>query len=183
MINLLPPEEKEHFLLERKKRIVIILWLLTSFFLICFILILFSIKVSLQSQVEIQKSILSEIEEKLKQNELQEIQEKISSFNLTLEKLKSFYQKRISFAEILEKISEILPSDAYFTDFSVVSSDTEEKPGIKIFLSGFISSRDSLLEFKNNLEKESNFKDVYFPPTNWVKSTNIEFYADFKINL
>jgi len=183
MINLLPPEEKEKFLLEKKKRIIIILWVLVLFFLVCLILILFSIKIYFQSQVESQRTLLTEAEREFEQSDVQGLRGKISSVNLTLTKLNSFYQQKIYFFQILEKISQTLPSEAYLTNLSIVFSSDEEKDSMRVSLSGFVAIRETLFEFKENLGKENNFKEISFPPANWVEPTDINFFTSFNINI
>jgi len=183
MINLLPSKEKEKLLLERKKRIVVILWFLVLFFLFCLILISFLIKIYLQVQVESQKTLLLELEKEFGQSEIRELRKQISSINSTLTKLDSFYQKKIYFSEILEKVSQVLPQEVRPTNLSTVFSLDEEgeKGSVKISLSGFAPTRESLLEFKKNLDQQSDFRDVYFSPENWVKSIDIDFFVTFVI--
>jgi len=182
MINLLPPVEKGKLLLERKKRIIIILWALVLFFLVCLILILFSIKIYLRNQVESQKTFLVEAEKEFEQSEIQDLRKRISSVNLTLTKLNSFYQQKIYLSQILEKISQTLPSEAYLTNLSAVFSSDEEEGNVRVSLSGFVSTRETLFEFKKNLEKESNFKEISFPPANWVAPFDINFFVTFKVS-
>jgi len=166
-------------LLEKKKRMAAILWFLVLFFLSCLILVLFSIKAYLQIQLEAQKALLLEIEKKFAESEAWDLREKINSINLTLTKLESFYQQKIYLTEILEKVSNILPRRIYLTNLSAVFSNTEEF-GFKISLSGFAPTRESLFEFKKDLEKETDFKEIYFPPTNWVDPVDINFFVTFQ---
>ena len=183
MINLLPLEDKEKLLSERKKRITIILWLLFLFFLFCLALVLFSISIYLQSQTEYQKKVLIGGEKEFEQSEIQKLREKINSINSIVTKLIPFYLQKFYFSKILEKISEVLPQEAYLTNLSTTFSvSKEEKPKVKISLSGFIPTRESLLKFKKNLEEKSSFEKIYFPPSNWVKPTDINFFASFEIS-
>jgi len=175
MINLLPSTQKEELIEEEKYKLVLILGILFSIFLICLILILFSIKIPISGQLEVQKILLSQQEENFKKSQIQNLEEKVISFNQVLSKLSSFYYSQISLAEISEKISQDLPSGAYLTNFNF-NSETSQ-----ISLSGFSPSREILLEFKKNLEKEENFQEIYFPPSNWVKPDNIDFMVNFKI--
>jgi len=178
MINLLPPKEKTILSLEQKKKMVVILWLLFLFFIVCFILILLSIKFYLQEQVEYQKIILEETKERIEQSEIKNLQEEFNSFNILLTKLNSFYQQKVYFGEVLEETSKILPKEAYLTNISATKGEASV---IQIALSGFIPTRESLFEFKKNLEKEKSIKEVSFPPTNWVNSVDINFFVTFKI--
>lgn len=177
MINLLPPEEKEKLLLEQKKRIVIILWFLVLFFLVCLPLILFAAEIYLKDQLDTQKTLLTEVQKEYNRPEIQNLQEKIKTTNSILTKLNSFYQKKIYFTEILERISKTLPEGTYLTNFSTIfSPDT-----LKVSLSGFVPTIEILFEFKKNLEKEEDFKEIFFPLANWVKPTNIDFFITLEI--
>jgi len=174
MINLLPQIEKQKLLLERNKKIAIILWVLVLFFLICSILILLSIKTYIQSQVKSQQYLLVETKEERNQSEIENLQEEINSINSSLTKLNSFYQDRIYLSDILEKISKTLPKELYLTNLSVVL------PSVSLF--GFAPTTETLFEFKENLEKESVFKEISFPPANWVDLTDIDFSVTFIID-
>jgi Tfp pilus assembly protein PilN len=179
MINLLPPQEKEILRQEEKYKSASILGILFLVFLICLILILFSIKISISGEVEAQKILLSQEEERFKGTQTQNLEEKIISSNQILSKLNSFYYSQISLTGVLEKISRSLPSGVYLTTFNF-SSGAPSGSG-QISLSGFSPNREILLEFKKNLEKEENFQEIYFPPSNWVKPTDIDFLVTFQI--
>jgi len=174
MINLLPLQERIAILFKRRGKIIIILWFLVLFFSLCFILILFSIKIYLQDQIEYQDIILKGIEKEAKDLGVQDLQQEINSVNESLISLQGFYEEEVYIVNILEKISKLLPQGIYLNDISVTSSDNRNS---KINFSGFTLNRDILLNFKENLEKEKSFKDIYFPSSNWVKATNIDFYV------
>jgi len=180
MINLLSQKEKEVFLIEIRKRIIIILCFLFLFFLVCLILILFSIRIYLNGQIESQKTFLIESEKEFIQSESQEIQEKIKSANQRFKELDSFYKEKVYFFKISEKIAKILPATFYLRDFSLEISEEKQ---IMISLSGFAPSREELFEFKKSLEQEEEFKNISFPPANWVKKEDIDFYVTFKMYL
>lgn len=181
MINLLPPKEKEKIALEMVKRKVIILWFLVLFFLVCLILILFSVKIYSQSQIESQKLVLAEAKKELEHSEIRELETKVNSANLIFTKLNSFYQEKIYFSEILEKISKIIPPGISLNNFSSQLSSVGEEKVIKVSLSGFAKTRENLFEFKQILEKEPGFKEISFPPQNWVKPADIDFSVTFTI--
>jgi Tfp pilus assembly protein PilN len=134
----------------------------------------------LQIQLEAQKNILAQSEEKFGQSGVKEIQEKINSANLTLTKLDSYYKNKTYFSEILEKISQIIPSKLYLSNLSVVASQTKNFSA-DVSLSGIAPTREDLFDFREALEKDSYFQDIYFPPTNWVKPADINFFVTFKI--
>jgi len=178
MINLLPVEEKNRIALEGKKRLTIILWCFASLLVFFLILILFSAKSYLKDQLDYQKNIFENSKNQIGQSEIQDIQKKFESFNSSLLKLDSFYKKRASLSDILIKISNMLPKDSYLTDLSLVY---DEDNNLKATLAGFVATRESLFEFKKNIEKESWVGDISFPSSNWVEPKNINFSLSFKI--
>jgi Tfp pilus assembly protein PilN len=180
MINLLPPEKKEELLREKRLRLMTILGISLLFFLVCFSLILFSIKTFVGGEVEAQKILFEQREKELRNPQMQALEENLVSFNLVLSKLESFYHSQTKLNEILEKISEIIPSEIYLTNLSIVPS-SEKTSRIKCDLSGFSPTREKLLELKGNLEDEESFEGVSLPPASWVEATDINFIATFRI--
>ncbi len=173
MINLLPPQQKEELLEEEKYSLVLTLGILFLIFLISLILILFSIKIFISGEIEVQKILLSAEEKRFKESQIQNLEEKINASNQTLSKLNLFYQNQLNLTETLEKISGTLPPGTYLTTLNLNLA--------QISLSGFSPTREILLEFKENLDKEGTFGEIYFPPSNWVKPIDIDFSVNFKI--
>lgn len=175
MINLLPPKEKESLIREENWKLVLILGTLFLSFLICLILILFSIQIYISGKIQSQKVIIEIEEKEFRDPETQNFRGEIALINQDLSRLNSFYQSQTNLTEILEKISGIFPEKMYLTSLSY------QKETFQISLYGFASSREILLDFKKNLEKKKEFKEIYFPPQNWVKPTEIDFQVNFKI--
>lgn len=184
MINLLPPIEKEFLKQEETKRLLAILGVVFLAFLICLVLILLFIGIYISSQAELKEIETLAKEKEFKQSESQVFQEKIILANSTFSQLSSFYQKNPNFSQIIEEISKTLPEGVYLTNLSFVFDlSTETKnPGIQVSLSGFSPTREILFEFKKNLEKNPGFKEVYFPPTNWIKPLNVDFNLSLQWN-
>ncbi|MBI2038557.1 MAG: PilN domain-containing protein [Candidatus Nealsonbacteria bacterium] len=175
MLNLLPQEQKQVLLSEEKFKIILVLGIITLFFLLSFILILISIKIFLSAEMTVQKINFEQKEKELEDAAFREIENKIASANAIFSELASFYRGQRNSIVVLEKISNVLPSGIYLNNlnFNLASS--------QIFLVGFSPSREILLELKENLEKETSFSAVYFPPTDWLEPVNINFSLNFKI--
>lgn len=180
MINLLPPQQKEELQKEENLKLILILGVVILVFLISLFLVLFTIKISILSELESQKIYFKSKEKELKGPELQELEEKIKEYNLTLSELNSFYQNEPNLTEILEKISKTLPSGTYLNTLSIASQPEGKGREMSCSLSGFCLNRETLLGLKENLEKTEGFKAIYFPPVNWVKPTDIDFSVNFK---
>lgn len=176
MIDLLPAQQKEELREEEKLKLVLILGIVFISFLLSIALILFLIKNYISEGLEIQKILL---EEKEKIISLEKgLEKEIKDSNLFLSNLNSFYQERLDITKILEKLSLTLPPKTYLTNFNFLT----QKEGLaQISLYGFCPSRELLLSFKENLEKVEEFGDVFFPPENWVKPTDINFNLSFKL--
>ena len=179
MINLLPPKEKKELLVENNLKVTVILGYLSVLFLVCLSLLFISINIFIKGGIETQKILFDQREKELETFKMQALQNDLVSFNETLASLKSFYRNEDDFVDILERISNTVPGEMNLSNLSV---SPQSKGGIVCNLSGFSPDRDLLLELKDNLEKEGLFIDVYFPPANWVKPTDINFTASFKIN-
>lgn len=174
MINLLPPEQKEELFAREKLKIVLILGMIIIFFLISLGLVLFSVKMLISTDVQIQGVLVEEKEKELKNPKIEDLEGKIKEYNLSLLKLKGFYQGQKNLTAVLEKIPTILPDKIYLTALNL------NPPNSQISLSGYSPSREILLEFKEKLEKSEDFKEIYFPPTNWVEPVDINFTVIFK---
>jgi len=175
MINLLPPSEKKNLQTEEKKKIVLILEILGFIFLLCLILILTSINVYISGQVEVERIIFEKEKGIFESSEVKDLSEKIKLANKTFSDLNSFYQNRIKLVDFLEEISEVLPEKVYLNNFSY------QKNNSQVTLSGFSKTREALFELKNNLEQQENLEEIYFPPSCWIESVDINFNLKFKI--
>jgi len=173
MINLLPPQQKRELLGEERFKLILILVILFLVFLILFSLILLSIKIYISGQAESQK-ILASLEEK-ELPQFKTLKEKLNLINQNLSKIDSFYQGQFSLTEFLERISEITPEGIYFKSFSYQENTSQ------ITLSGFSPTVEVLVNFKENLEKQENFKEIRFSPAAWIKLVDIDFDVSFKI--
>jgi len=182
MINLLSPQEKKNLKEEKKLKLVLVLGISFLAFLVSLSLILFAIRIIIFSQVEIQRSFLEQEERELQNPQIKELQEIMDDSNKKISKLKSFYQQQFDFTSILEEISKTLPPEIYLTNISLnYQTEKDGKKFLTCNLSGFSPTREILLQFKKNLENEATFKEVYFPPSNWMASTDINFSTNFKI--
>ena len=175
MINLLPQNEKNSLLYEKNWKLILILEILFLVFLILLSLVLFLVRIYISSGLEEQKIIKATEEKRAETFETQEFRKKINAASQNLSKLDSFYRGRIDLTEILEKVSITVPPGIYLTGLSY------QKDASQIGLSGFANLRETLFEFKKNLENEKDFQDVYFSPSSWIKSKEVDFNTTFKV--
>ena len=180
MINLLPEIQKEELEKEEKLKIISILGIIFLSSLLSLYLILFSIKVILNGKLETQKIIFNEREKELEVFHIEELEKEIKKYNSIFSKFNYFYQNQISFTDILEKLSKALPEKVYLKHLSLKPL-TEENERADLLISGFCPDRETLIILKENLEKEREFSEVYFPPSNWLSPIDIDFSLTLKI--
>lgn len=182
MINLLSPQEKNNLEEEERLKLALILGILFLSFLITLCLILFSIKIVISGQLNVQKMILSEEEKKFNNSPLSSLQEFITNSNKIISKLNSFYNKEVDLTDTLAKIYQTLPPKTYLKSLDIKSQvDKDGKGFLNCALSGFSPSREVLIKFRDNLEGQDNFKEVSFRPQDSTSPTNIDFLVNLKI--
>lgn len=182
MINLLPSENKKEIIQEQNWKKIMIIGTLVLIFFICLSLIIFSIKIFVSEKVEAQKVLFGEKEKELQSSEMKSLESELSDFNKRILQLESFYRNQFKLTEPLGKLSEFFSPETYLNNLSI--SFQQNKDGIfqvSCNLSGFSSSRDNLINLKENLEKEESIKEIYFPPADWMNATSINFTASLKL--
>lgn len=176
MINLLPPREKKE-LAERETQKLIIIWsVLISLFFISLIFGLLSIKFYLSGQLAFQTTLYEITKEELNTQKNQELKKEIRNLNKDITRISSFYKSKILLTEILKRLVTSLPSTV------VLYSLTYQRDNSSIILTGFAKNREALLSFRDNLEKEKIFSEVFFPPSNWVKPEDITLFVTIKLS-
>lgn len=176
MINLLPPEEKENILKEKTRKIVLNLGILglISFFVLALTLLL--IKTEMKTQLSIQNLVLRQKEKEFEASRLQKLEEELKTLNSYLLEVEPFLRGKKYLVDIIEEISGTLSPGMHLKTFSYQLTNQ------LVSISGYCPSRQTLLEFGNNLEANKNFKDFKFPPSNWLKPKDIEFFLNFSIS-
>jgi Tfp pilus assembly protein PilN len=191
MINLLPQTEKKILKIERNYKALLILAITFLCALICFILILLSIKIYVAGQANAENIIFKQFQKQIQKSKSQEIENMVRTYNKNMENINSFYKDRSQISGLLQRISEILPSDIYLTHFSSNtieetvkienSNKTKKKIKREVSISGFSPSRERLFELKQILESQSDFNEVYFPASDWTKPYDIDFSLKFNL--
>jgi hypothetical protein len=147
--------------------------------LICLSLILLSLRLYIYAEVNSQKIILEQSEEKYQTPDFIAFKESVKRYNEKMYQINYFYKKDNYFNDILKSISLIeRPTGLYLTDLII----DRQNNNIKATVSGFSKSRDDLLIFKSNIEKESKIKNISFSQESWIKPLNINFHLTFEIS-
>ena len=176
MINLLPPRYKMEIKEEGGLRMAIILEFLFLVFLVSLMLILFSIKIYLQSQLDSFKNSVAFQEKSSQNSEAQDFKNKVITVNQKIARLDSFYQNQIFSVDILEKISKLIPEGIYLETL------TWQKESGQVNINGFSPTRELLFTLNSNLGTEKDFSNIIFSQDSWLDPTDIDFKVNFNIN-
>lgn len=178
MINLLPPNDKKELANEKTRKVVIILGYTILLLLVCLILITSLLRVFILDQVAVFENKTSESQRNFGKNYV-DLKNEIQEINKETLQLNSFYKNNIYLTKPLKIISEISrPDGLYFTN--VYASEGSKKE-VLIIISGFADTRDNLLTYKDNLEKDKRIKNLSFSTDSWTKTKNINFYLNVNI--
>src|SRR3989344_3858505 len=175
MINLLPPLEKEKLSMEMNNKMAMVLGYIARTSLISLILVLFSVKFYILGNIRYHQGILSEAERQYKTEDFLFFKDIVQASNASLVKIDTFYKKDNRVADAAVLITGIQkPHGLYLTEVSLSKADNSNV--IKASVAGVSDSRDSLLAFKSNIENNEKITSIYFPPNNWVKPSEFDFY-------
>lgn len=152
----------------------LILGLVVLTFFVSLALVLFSVRIYVKAQAESVKFLVEAERTRLQSTQTAELREKITKGSQNISKLNSFYKNKVETTKILETIFQIVPKQISLTSLSW------RREGV-VAISGFSPTREVLFELRNNLQSEVRFSDINFPPQNFVKPTNIDFQATFKV--
>jgi len=184
MINLLPPSYKEELRGEERFRLVLILGMLIVIFFVCLSLALLAIRVYLSGEIEVQQILV----ESQSQDDRRARADQIRDLNKDIVGVSSFYKNKMLLSDVVLRISDVMPESVYITSLSYTPvsnskrSQAEEKSAkIKIALTGFAPQTEDLLQIRTSLEKDPLFGNFHFPPSNWIRATNINFSFDFEL--
>jgi len=173
VINLLPPIEKEKRAQEKTLKLTWILGILIVASILCFSLILLSIKFYIADQVRSQDAFIET--ERQKNSQIQVLQKKINSVNSTLSNLNDFYQNQFAVSVFLEQFSSLVQSNICLENFSY------QLEGSRVILSGYASNIDEAHEFRELLREQENFKETDFIIPDWLQQKGINFRVSFRL--
>ncbi|HXK31878.1 MAG TPA: hypothetical protein VJ378_00105 [Candidatus Paceibacterota bacterium] len=181
MINLLPPPKKQEINQEENWKILMTLAISVLAVLVCFILILYAINISIAGDVGLEKILYEQKAKEFESSQMLDLKTEIIGFNKAVLRLDNFYQNQLTPTETIEEVLQTIPEGIYLTNLAITLGSDKDKI-MQCELKGFSPTREMLLVFKENLEKERNFNEVSFPPATWLKPIDINFTVTFKIN-
>lgn len=172
-INLAPPYIKEKILNHNKLRVV----LGTELSIFAILLIFFIVLGGFVYILDLNKKGAIEVGERDDKNsqiaKLKGYDEEFSMINKQVDEIIKIKNDQLYWSDVLMKINESV------SDSIEISSLATKN--YSVFLAGKADNRESLIDFKNKLEREGCFSNINLPLSNLVSKENIVFQIDFSI--
>lgn len=170
-LNLLPGSLVEKYKVAKTKLQVWSLTLTTTFF------VWFAFLITLGSYLFINQQITglsvknSQVNSITKQR--QEAADRVANINTTAEKVISIKDASVLPQTVLNIVYQAKPSGVNITDYDI---DLDRGEGL---VKGFADSRQVLVDFKKNVESNSDIGSVDIPISNFEEEANLEFRLTF----
>ena len=183
MINLLPTKQKRELLEQERLRLLFILGALFLAFLLSFALILILVKSYFLQSIENERVLFKEREKIV--SLYSDTETEITQANNLFSNILSVYKNQYKLTDTLEEVYRIFPNGTYLSGFNFTISQQVvngvPKNLAKVALTGVCPTRDLLLQFKDSLQKQDNFANVYFSPNSWIEPINPNFNVSFEL--
>ncbi|MDO8577316.1 MAG: hypothetical protein Q7R55_00385 [Candidatus Wildermuthbacteria bacterium] len=176
MINLLPPTYKKELRDEENLRVLFIL--VTSFgvFLLVLSLLLLALRVYLWGELSSQKFLSESFAQELTtQNKAQQ---EMKGIEADFQALLRTDARQVSLAETFQHLFSALPKEVSLLSLSFSSPRVTFLKGktiqehAQVILQGSSPNRDVLTRFRENLEQDTFFKELFFPLSNFTNLQN-----------
>lgn len=187
MINLLPLKEKNELLAQDRKKMVVILGIILVVPLICFGLILLSLRFYILGEINLANIVFEQAKKQYQTADFLHFKDVIKENNKTVTSLQAFYKNQTYMSALLAMVSQIPhPESLYFTSLSLqkdtVAPVANQPKKVKVIMSGFSKSRDDLLLFQKNIQSIPTIEKVYFTPESWINPVDLKFNLTFEIS-
>lgn len=175
-LNLLPPSRKETFRWRQYIKKIILNGIRIIFLLICFSVPLYAINIYLLGEINALDTQIAYYEKTDSIHELNIMEKSFREINNSLIKINKISEQQISWMDVFEKISAIIPSNIQIFSLQI-------EPDGAFTVVGNAKTREDVLEFGKRLKNSSDFSNIQTPLDNLIKSGDIDFRFTGKIML
>lgn len=174
--NLLPKPDQSDVRMEKitSRLLNLLVWVALS--LAVLVVLLLGTRIYLASELGRVKDRIVLQQQAVSKEENLEIKRELEEFNTHLANLAAFEENQGFWSEIMINFARLLPSDLVIDTLSA-----DRKTG-QISITGFSSSRDSVLMLRENLLTSDYFENVNFPLSNLTRPTDVNFRYTFFVN-
>jgi Tfp pilus assembly protein PilN len=172
-INIIPDYKKEEISQTKRLWSVLKLGLVLVFISIVFLLFLLGLNKTLDLNLQSVALGQETGKDKEQYDKIRTLDEKFSGINSDVNEVMSIKRDQLYWSKLFILMKDKVPGGVELT--GLINKD------YNVSLSGKADNRDSLISFKESLEKEDCFSDINLPLSNLVERDNIVFQMDFQI--
>ncbi|MEK7598310.1 MAG: PilN domain-containing protein [Patescibacteria group bacterium] len=173
-LNLIPPQKKEE--IKQAIRFKIFLKWGLEFFVIFAIFIAMLVSINYMLELNLAFTSLSYAANTKNNNQYVEIEKydaEIKEINIQILAIEKIQQGQLQWSNFFQKFNLHISTG--------VEVEKVATKNYTISLVGKAKTRDALISFKENLEKEECFAEINLPLSNLVSRENVDFQIDFKM--
>jgi Tfp pilus assembly protein PilN len=174
-LNLIPQYKKDE--IEQSNRFKLVLkWELEVLaMVVLFIALLLSINYILKLNLFLAENDFSfNVSDNIQIKEIQKYDEELKVINSRVGEIEKIKSGQFHWANFFNKLNGTVPENV-----AIVNLSTKN---YSVSLSGKANTRDDLIAFKENLDKEECVSNVDLPLSALVSKDNIAFQIDFRVN-
>ncbi len=171
MFNLLPESLKQEIITDYKLRRFIIALVFLIFIEISFMIFMlpsFIISHSKEKELELRVQVIDKSSEALNINSIKTTIRSLNNDLNIIDRMSAYLEPVLLIDTVLSKKTNSIR----ITDISYTSVSTSTA---NLAIQGISSTRDTLVEFKKNLDESGFFKNIDLPISNLAKDRNINF--------
>lgn len=173
-LNLIPPERKEEIVKNNRLKLAVRLEMFFTAALIIFFAVLLSFEYILNFSLALDSTVKEEGGKVSQYEEIKNYDSQFSQINSQISKIMKVKGEQLYWSVLFAKLGGMV-----FPGIEIESLSTAD---YAVAVSGISNTRDSLLLFKEKMEKENCFSNVGLPLSNLIDKSNIEFQIDFNID-
>lgn len=173
-LNLLPKDKEKKIRNKKLLKFLILQEVLIIFLTILFFGVIKGVNAIAILQTNSIEKELSSKGEKNDYIEIKKYENGLKEAKNEIDFIKKIQSRDIDWLAVLEKFPQLVPKDILFLSM--------EAQGYDLTIKGQSKDRDTLIEMKQNLEKDNCFNDVNIPLNDIVLRNNIDFEIKFNID-
>jgi Tfp pilus assembly protein PilN len=176
IINLLPKQARRELQLELISKQIFRFWIWVVFSVAVFFVLIWISVFYMESEMQRVEDEITVHKKELSSSNTLDLQNKVKALNQGIKNFQNLQSQHYLWSKALVGLSEVIPADSRIETLSM-----DRQTG-KVEISGFSTTRESVIQFWANVKKSRFFKDIDFPLSNLEKATDVPFTYTFYIN-
>lgn len=172
-LNLIPPAKREEIKKTKRQKTIIKAEMVLAVIFLAFYGVLLSFQYVLNIDLASENMLNSEMEQANQFSKIRRYNVEFKKANDQIRQVASIDKNQLYWSKVFMKLGQLIIPGISLKNFST--------DNYSVTVSGTADTRDNLLSFKDNLEKEECFSDINLPLSNLVDKTDVEFKIIFNV--